>query len=306
MLLRTAIETLEQPPLLDLSDCVLEGGRDIALTNLYYAVLADAPALKYAYDMEIQVTAEGAVRCLFSYMPYRLGSEDIQGAQVSTLADLVKVGRAGVGEEVVPICITDPSLDVDDMSRALQQVGDGYILCSLSEDATALLYAPAMGYTMEECLDLREQALSDAAALVAELTTADMGEKERLTVLYTWLTDQVRYDQRYYSDRSSLPFTATTPTGAFRDKLAICGGYAQALKLLCEAAELEVYTVSGRAAGDYHMWDIVRIDGDWLYCDPTFDRNTSRFGFRHFLVADSGIADDHQWDPDFLTRLIGS
>lgn len=302
-LLLSAIEGTAQPPLLDLSGCPIEEPVELSLKNIYYGILAERPELKYAYDLTVEATPDELVRCSFAYMPYKLGESGTDGAPVDTLSQLIAVAEGGLGEASVPIRITNPALDVDDMSRALQQVGGGYLLCGLSRDATAIEYAPANGYTMAECLTMLEEARAAAKGLALELTTPEMGEEERLSALYTWLTDNVKYDHRYYADRDNLPFTATTATGAFEDKLAICGGYAHALELLCKAAGLEVYTVSGRAAGDYHMWNLVRVDGQWRYCDPTFDRNMSRFGFRHFCADAATLAEDHQWDAAFMERL---
>ena len=63
-------------------------------------------------------------------------------------------------------------MDPDQISYALQQVGGGYILCSLSQDGTQLTYSPAMGMTMEECLTLLEQA---------ETLAAEAAENESMT-----------------------------------------------------------------------------------------------------------------------------
>lgn len=303
--LLSTIEDLASPLLLNLSGCAMEGQIELNIKNVYYGILAERPELKYAYDLTTEVMPDGLIRCQIAYMPYKLGKLGTDGKAASSLPELIAIGETGLGGGRVQIRITNPNLDVDDMSRALQQVGGGYLVCGLNKDATAIEYSPATGYSMEECLTMLEEARATAEKLVLKLTTPEMGEEERLSALYTWLTDTVKYDHRYYSDRNSLPFTATTATGAFEDNLAICGGYAHALELLCKAAGLEVYTVSGRAAGDYHMWTTVRVDGQWSYCDPTFDRNTSRFGFRHFRVGAEAMADDHEWDVGFIERLTG-
>lgn len=303
-ILLSSMENLVQPPPLDLSGCPIDQPVDLSLKNIYYGIWAERPDLKYAYDPTVEVLPDGLVLCKTAYMPYKLGVPGTEGPSVGSLSELVAAGESGLGNELVQISITNPALDVDDMSRALQQVGGGYLVCELNRDATAINYRPSMGYSMEECLTMLEEARAAAEKLALELTTPEMGEEERLSALYTWLTDNVKYDHRYYADRDNLPFTATTATGAFNDNLAICGGYAHALELLCKAVGLEVYTVSGRAANDYHMWNMVRVDGQWRYCDPTFDRNMSQFGFRHFLVGAEVLSKDHQWDADFVERLI--
>ena len=59
-----------------------------------------------------------------------------------------------------------------------------------------------------------------------------MGKAAQAEALYAYLTEQVRYNFRYYSQPGEMPYSATTAYGALHDHLAICGGYAQAFQLL--------------------------------------------------------------------------
>ena len=53
----------------------------------------------------------------------------------------------------------------------------------------------------------------------------------------------------------------------------------QAFQLLLEQADIPCITVSGKMGSENHMWDLVRIDGQWLYFDPTSDRGRAGYGF---------------------------
>ena len=63
-----------------------------------------------------------------------------------------------------------------------------------------------------------------------------MGRREQAEALYTYLTEHVRYDFRYYGEPGEMPYDSTTAYGALHDGLAICGGYAQGFQLLLEQA----------------------------------------------------------------------
>lgn len=303
-ILLSAIERVTAPPPLDLSQCPLEGDVEMGLKNIYYGITAEHPELKYAYELTAETMADGLVRCTIAYMPYRQGQLGTEGVNVNSLTELIAAAEDGLGNELVQIRITNPDLAVDDMSRALQQVGGGYFLCALNRDATALTYTPAMGYTMEESLALLEEAKGDAQELVGELLTPEMSQREQLETLYGWLTDNVKYDHRYYADRNTMPYLSTTATGAFEDKVAICGGYAQALDLLCDAIGVESYTVTGQGGGEAHMWTVVLVDGQWRYCDPTFDRGRSQYGYLYFLASAEEMAEKHSWDEAFIKEII--
>ncbi len=75
-----------------------------------------------------------------------------------------------------------------------------------------------------------------------------------------------------------------------------CEGYAAALALLCDKAEIPNYVVCGtNAEGTTHAWNKIRLDGEWYNADCTWDdpiieRNNPDF-VRHdyLLVKDSEI-----------------
>ena len=57
--------------------------------------------------------------------------------------------------------------------------------------------------------------------VVDEIITADMTGAEKAEALYTYVTENVRYDQRYYADRDNMPYDSQTAYGALHDGLAI-------------------------------------------------------------------------------------
>ena len=120
--------------------------------------------------------------------------------------------------------------------------------------------------------------------------------------LYAYLTEQVRYDFRYYGRPGEMPYASTTAYGALRDHLAICGGYAQAFQLLLEQAGIPCVTVSGRMGAENHMWTLARIDGRWLYFDPTSDRGRADYGFLWF-GAEAEDLKRYEWDRDWARTL---
>lgn len=97
----------------------------MGVLNLYYAVLSEHPAYKYAHSMEVQQQEDGLLCCDVSYMPYVTGQypEGFEGLDVGSFSELIAAAREHLGEESLAVRITDPTLEVDDISRALQQAG---------------------------------------------------------------------------------------------------------------------------------------------------------------------------------------
>ena len=301
--LYAAILDLRQPASMDLSGAAVGDTPELEIKNLYYEILNQHPELKYAYDLTAEVE-NGLLTCQISYMPYQTGyPQDWDGIPVASLPELIAAAEAHLGPEPVKIRLTDTALTPDGMNRALQQVGGGYILCSLSRDGTQLTYSPSMGMTMKECLALLEQAKELAPEAAGALTDGTMTEREQAEALYRYLTEHVKYDRRYYSDRTSMPYHSQTAIGALRDQVAICGGYSHALDLLFEQAGIPCYTVTGTSGGENHMWNIARLDGQWLWFDATADRGISpQFELRHF--AREELDAQYSWDPMQLDQLL--
>ena len=303
--LSDAIDAVEQPPLFDVSELSGSQSLEIDVINLYNALLSEHPEYKYAYDMKTGLGG-GTLTCTISYMPYRAGyPAGFEGVEVDSLRALINTAEENLSSDSVNIRITNRGLTVDEMNRALQQAGGSYILCQLSDDGTAITFTPLNGLSRAESLEKLSEIESLAGQLVSELINDGMSETEKAEALYTWLTENVKYDHRYYSDRTSMPYDYQTAYGALHDGLAICGGYAQALQALFEQAGITCYNVSGSMGSEYHMWNIAFVDGQWRYFDATSDRGRADYWFNYFNVGADAL-ERYTWDEDFLRTLTGT
>lgn len=305
--LHDAIDKVEQPAPMDISGVALGEDVDMAVKNLYYDLTRRFPELKYAYDVSA-MAEDGVLTCRVSYMPYKTGDwpPAENAVVVSDLGELLHAAEEHMGGEALPIRVTDPDLTPNDMDRVLRQAGGGYILCMLNRDGTEVTYTPAMGMDLEECLSLLEQADALAGQVVSKEVDDTMTGREKAEALYAYLTENVTYDRRYYSGRENMPYDAQTAIGALRDGTAICGGYSHALKLLFEKAGIPCFNMTGKCFQENHMWNLAKVDGEWLWFDATSDRGISpRSAFRHFAREELDET-RYQWEPgdaELLLRL---
>ncbi len=302
----SAITRVAQPGDIDVSALEAEYGWEIAARNLYFDILSKHPDYKYAYDMTAEET-DGVLRCTFFYMPYRTGKypDGFEGADVRSLGELISTAKSDLSQENIPVRITDPSLTVDDMNRALQQVGGSYLLCELNRDGTAITVTPLDGMTHDEALARLSEIDELAAQVVLDCVTPGMTDAERASALYSYLTSHVTYDFRYYSQPAEMPYASMTAYGALHDGTAICGGFAQALQVLFENAGIPCLTVSGSMGGENHMWNLAYIDGHWLYFDATSDRGRADYGFYYCGVTAAKLV-RYEWDAIFVSLLSKS
>ena len=279
---------------------------EMDVRNLYYEIAAARPELKYAYDLEIGSEA-GSLVCTFHYMPYKTGDfpEGFAGQEAGSIPELIALAEENIGQEAVPVRITNRELDPDSMNRALQQAGGGYLLCMLNRDATAIQYQASYGTDMETGLAALAETDRLAEQVIAQVVTPGMSQREKAEALYAYVTSTVSYDQRYYTDKSNMPYESQTALGALRDGVAICGGYSHAVKLLFEKAGIPCYNVTGKYFNENHMWNIALLDGQWLWFDATADRgSTGEFGFLRFGLTELDST-KYAWDQEQVQWLNG-
>jgi hypothetical protein len=103
--------------------------------------------------------------------------------------------------------------------------------------------------------------------------------------------------------------------GALVDRRTMCQGYAEALELILRCyTDVEIVQVVGDArnnviSADYegwigHAWNAVRIGGQWMHIDATFDdpQGNPAGVVSHFYFAqnDAVMAGDHRWQAEYF------
>lgn len=93
---------------------------------------------------------------------------------------------------------------------------------------------------------------------------------QKIMQVNDWLVDAISYDQ-------SLNRTNTRNIyGAFIEKQVVCEGYAKAFQYIMEGLEIPCVLVSGTASNssgetEAHLWNYVKIDGNWYAVDVTWN-----------------------------------
>lgn len=123
----------------------------------------------------------------------------------------------------------------------------------------------------------------------------------------SYLTQECCYDQRAFdeveSNPSSLPSDPVPHLayGPLVEKRGICGGLAWAFKALMDEANIECQCVSGFLKEDLktgHMWDLVKIDGQFYHVDPTWGIKDDGVFISGLMQPDSMMKGTHVWDAE--------
>ena len=116
---------------------------------------------------------------------------------------------------------------------------------------------------MLECEDFNA-ASAQQSAVIQKLTevvnaAANRSEREKAEYFYDWVYDRMSYDES---------LTKKTVYDAVMDRSGVCWGFTAAYWKLCRMSGIESEAVF---KGD-HAWNRIRIGGEWLYSDITWDK----------------------------------
>jgi len=149
-----------------------------------------------------------------------------------------------------------------------------------------------------------ESAVNKARDIAARQITADMSDYDREKVLHDYIVNNTVFDYRNYLS-STIPYASYDAYGCLVRGTAVCEGYSEAMKLLCDLSGIECIIVTGKAAnnGIYedHAWNIVRIDGEYCHVDLTRDDPVTNDGtnvltYCYFNLTDNEMAKSAAWD----------
>ena len=135
-----------------------------------------------------------------------------------------------------------------------------------------------------------------------EKFSAVHSDYELVRAIHDYIADTLAYDP--YDKPGSDDLDGPLYTGK-----ATCGGYAALFQFLAGLSGLDVETVYGvsknsKGGAEGHVWNMVRVDGDWYHVDVTWDDPVTDTGvgivrYNYFLLSDNEIAADHTWNRGF-------
>lgn len=87
--------------------------------------------------------------------------------------------------------------------------------------------------------------------------------------------------------------------GPLLNGVALCEGYSKAFMYLCQSIGIDCICVAGYA-GEAHMWNMIKLDGQWYNMDVTWDDPTGgSMKYDYFCIPTSKIKSDHSFDNTF-------
>lgn len=138
----------------------------------------------------------------------------------------------------------------------------------------------------------RQQAIRQAASPLLENLPPD--PVERTALLHDRLLEHISYQSG-----PAQPVDGTI-YGGLVNGTAVCNGFSRSFQYLCQQAGIPCYFIEGTSIrGIPHSWNMVLLNGDWLYVDTTWDASSyPRCYHDYFLVSLEEMAREHFPSPD--------
>lgn len=125
--------------------------------------------------------------------------------------------------------------------------------------------------------------------LTEKLTSGVSDQFKKVKIIHDWITTEIKYDTDTYLRYSDL---VSETYEVLRQKKGICVGYCNLFNNMCGYANIESVSISGVAKPAYitekflpekfkelnHMWNGVKIYGNWYLIDITWDAGYSSKG----------------------------
>lgn len=146
----------------------------------------------------------------------------------------------------------------------------------------------------------RRQAIQEAAAALLE----DLPQEpaQRAALLHDRLLDHISYRKG-----PAQPVDGTV-YGGLVNGVAVCNGFSRSFQYLCQQAGIPCYFIEGTSIrGIPHSWNMVLLNGDWLYVDATWDASSYPRSYHdYFLVSLEEMDREHFPSPDTPVLPPGS
>lgn len=143
------------------------------------------------------------------------------------------------------------------------------------------------------------------SALMAAVPTVPVNLSNRYNFIksvHDYLAENV-----YYPDIKSSDYkmSAHDAYGALVEGRAVCQGYSDAIKILCDYYNIPCVCISGTTNGGGHMWNAVQMDdGKWYFIDCTWDDQGNNGTYYDFFLVGSKSTNTHYGGKQFSVEHV--
>ncbi|SFQ44267.1 Transglutaminase-like superfamily protein [Lachnospiraceae bacterium XBB1006] len=102
--------------------------------------------------------------------------------------------------------------------------------------------------------------------VMCEFVMAELPTEQKVKEIVEKLSDNLEYDD---DDREDVKIENHNLIGPIFYKKSVCEGNAKLVQQLCSMLGIEAQVVTGYRYGGGHVWNEVRVNGEWMEVDVT-------------------------------------
>ncbi|RGF34890.1 hypothetical protein DW063_09025 [Ruminococcus sp. AF43-11] len=125
-------------------------------------------------------------------------------------------------------------------------------------------------------------------------------ECEREEYIHNYIINNCDYDEEA-AESEEVQGNENDAYGVFVDGKAVCEGYSKAFQILCNKSDIDCIQLMGIVDSDNHVWNCVKIGGDWYQIDVTWD-DVDDFIYdshEYFNLTDSLMYEERTLSPKY-------
>ena len=151
------------------------------------------------------------------------------------------------------------------------------LVLDVNNPNTASIYAPEVSFGAEP--------LAIARQIAKDIQAETKITREQIVLLNDYIIKHVEYNHAHLESGGR----AYSSLGALVDGKAVCSGYVNVVSDVCYLLNIPCYQMTD--SKNNHAWNVVKIDGEWLMLDTTF--NDTGLKAKGYYLADDFNDESH-------------
>jgi len=162
-------------------------------------------------------------------------------------------------------------------------------------------------YTFEEIEEMKMELYNKTDWILRNVINDSMNDYEKELAIHDYIINNAVYDIENLNN-DTLKHSAYSMYGILIEGKAVCTGYAKTMQYFLDKFNIDNQLIFGDANGQSHVWNLVKLNGEYYHVDVTFDDPVSSqeniLRRNYFNVTDELIKKNHIWNTEEYTKAV--
>lgn len=225
------------------------------------------------------------------YYSYHMLDSDRQKIYREILMALTEM-KADVTISTLDKSVIDPIFVcvMNDHPELFYVEGYQYTEYTFGNAVTEITFSGTYSMTQQEAEETRQLIEQRVEECFDQMPSGE-DEYDIVKYLYDWLINHTEYDRSAQNNQNIC--------SVFLQGSSVCQGYAKAMQYMLQKIDIQSLLVTGFTNGERHAWNLVKVNGEYYYLDPTWgDASYTSDGSEH---AQEGVFPTINYDYFLVT-----